>query len=169
MIKKILCAALITATVASFASCGCSPSPEPTRPPESVAVTPRTDTAQYASFVTKYKWINEETGDTIDFRDNGTFSGKIDKKDYSGTFTLKADKEQPGIVYSQVVLDGKKKKHDWTFEFKDSAHMTLKTDKNVKSEKKSKKKDKDKDKNKEKISESYAAEWTIESKETKAE
>lgn len=146
MIKKILCSALITATVAAFASCGCSSGTVETRPPESVAVTPKTDTGQYASFVTSYKWINEKSGDTIDFNDNGTFSGKISGKSYDGTFTLKADKKNPGIVHSTVVLEGQKKERKWTYEFSDSAHMTVKTDK----------------KN---VSEDYAAEWTLETKE----
>ncbi len=145
MIKKILCAAMIAATLTAFASCGCTSAPEPTNPPESVAVDTNTQTGQYASFVTNYKWINEKTGDTLTFNDNGTFSGKLDKKSYSGTFTLRADKKKAGIVYSDVTLDGKKKSHKWTFKFSDSAHMTLTTNK--------------------KASESYVAEWTIETKE----
>ena len=149
MIKKIICAALIAATAAAFASCGCSSDTVETRPPESVAVTPKTDTGQYASFVTSYKWINETSGDTIKFNNNGTFSGKINGKSYSGTFTLKADEKKPGIVHSTVVLDGGKKERDWTYDFADSAHMTVKTDKK-------------------KIFEDYAAEWTLETKETQS-
>lgn len=150
MIKKILCAAMITATVAAFASCGCTSAPEPTNPPESIAVTPKIQTGQYASIITDYKWINEETGDTLKFNSNGTFSGKIDKKSYSGTFSLNADKKDAGVIHSNVTLDGKKKSKKWTITFeKDTAHMTVTTDK--------------------KASESYTTEWAIEKSETKAE
>ena len=147
MIKKILCAVLVIASIAVFASCGCTSEPEPTNPPESIKITPEIKTGQYASIVTNYKWINDKTGDTIDFDDNGTFSGKVDGKSYSGTFTLKADEKNAGTVYSNVTLKEAKKAVKWTFKFKDSAHMTLTTDK--------------------KVSESYACEWTFDEKETK--
>lgn len=138
---------MLTASISLLASCGCPGAPEPTRPPESITVTPEISTGQYASYVTNYKWINEKTGDTIKFDSNGTFKGKLDKKSYKGTFTLRASKKKAGVVYSNVTLDGKKKSKEWTFTFKDTAHMTLKTDK--------------------KASESYAAEWTLEKSETK--
>ena len=147
MIKKIICAAMIIATVAAFASCGCSSGPEPTNPPVSIAITPKIQTAQYAAIVTDYKWINDKSGDTLTFNDNGTFSGKINKESYNGTFTLKSDKKNPGTVYSDITLKGAKKPVTWTLKFKDSAHMTLTTDK--------------------KVSEDYACEWTFDEKETK--
>ncbi len=145
MLKKIICAAMVVSTIAVFASCGCASKPEPTNPPESVQVNTKTDAGQYASFITNYKWINEKSGDTLTFNDNGSFSGKVAKKNYSGRFTLIADKKKAGIVYSNVTLEGAKKPVKWTFDFKDSAHMTVKTDK--------------------KDSESYVAEWTLEKKE----
>lgn len=147
MIKKILCAVMIASTITAFASCGCASQPEPTNPPESVQVNTKTDAGQYASFITNYKWINEKSGDTLKFNDNGSFSGKIAKKSYSGKFTLFTDKKKSGIVYSHVTLDDAKKAVKWTFEFKDSAHMTVTTDK--------------------KASESFVSEWTIETKEEK--
>lgn len=148
MIKKILCAAMITATVAVFASCGCTSEPEPTNPPESIAISNKIQTGQYVSVITNYKWINEKTGDTLKFNGDGTFSGKINKKSYSGTFTLNADKKQAGIVHSDVTLEGKKKAVKWTLVFpKDTAHMTVNT-------------------NKKKVTEDYVAEWAIEKQET---
>ncbi len=146
MIKKIIFAAALAALALVVSGCVCSPSTNASRPPESVTVTPKTITGEYASFVTNYKWINEKNKDEIKFNSDGTFYGTINKKDYSGRFNLKADKNKTGVVHSEVTLDNEKDYRNWTFTFKDSAHMTLTTDK--------------------KVSESFAAEWTIEKKET---
>ncbi len=146
MKAKIIIPAVALAAIAAFTGCSCSSSTAETRPPESIAVTPKTQTGQYAMFVTDYKWINEKTGDTITFNSNGTFSGKIDKKKYSGKFTLRADKKNSGVVYSNVTLDTEKNSRPWVFTFKDSAHMKITTDTGK--------------------TESYSAEWTIDTKES---
>lgn len=146
MKAKIIIPAAALAAIAALTGCSCASSTVETRPPESITVTPKTQTGQYAMFVTDYKWINEKTGDTVTFNSKGTFSGKIDKKKYSGTFTLRADKKKPGVVYSNVTLNSEKRTRPWVFTFKDSAHMKITTDTGK--------------------TESYAAEWTIETKET---
>ena len=144
MIKRLLCTVLICACTALLASCGCSNTVE-TRPPESIEITPEIQIGQYASYVTQYKWINEKTGDVIDFNDNGTFTGKIASKSYSGKFTLRVDKEKLGKIISGVTLDGTDKEVEYTIQFKDSAHIKVTTDK--------------------KVSEDYTADWAVEKSE----
>lgn len=130
MNKKVICISLIITAITAMSGCGKSSTTE-TLPPASVAITPNIKTSQYVSFVTKYKWVNEKTGDSLKFNSNATFSGKIKKKKYSGTFDLTPDKKEPGLIHSNVRLDGSKKEVEYNIKFKDSAHMTITTNKNV--------------------------------------
>lgn len=133
MNKKLLCLFIISLAAVLFASCSCFGSNTvETAPPKTVEITPDIEIGEYAGFVTDDTWINEKTGDTISFNDDGTFSGKIDRESYSGTFTLQTDKEKEGRIIAEVTLDNKKKPVEYTIDFKTSSEMTITTDKGIK-------------------------------------
>lgn len=143
MLKKILCGLIIGATALLCASCGCANGDVvETQPPKTIEITPQIQIGQYAHYVTAYNWINETSGDTIDFKNDGTFSGKIDGDMYSGVFTLKVDEDNLGVLKSGVTLDGSDKKVYYTIHFITSSEIEITTNKGK--------------------SETYVADWTLE-------
>ncbi len=142
MIKRIICAAMICASVFALGSCsGKSSTTATTSPPASVAINEDMQIGELANYVTRYKWVNNDSGDTLNFRNDGSFSGKIDGKDYDGKFTLTRDEKKLGRIIVGVTLSQESKEVKYTIDFKNSSEMTITTDKGK--------------------SESYAAEWTV--------
>ncbi len=137
MVKKLICIAIAAASVVVFASCSCSgnslENTFETKPPASIAVDEKVPDGQvFGALVTGYKWIDEETGSTIEFKDDGTFEGKVDGKDYKGRFTQKRDEKEPTKVILGVTLEGTDTKVNWTLEFQTTSEkMTLTTDTGV--------------------------------------
>ncbi|MBQ5398759.1 MAG: hypothetical protein IIU14_04890 [Ruminococcus sp.] len=129
MIKKIICAAVACALTAIFASCSCAGSTSATTPPASVAINENMQIGEMVNYVTQYEWVNEENGDDLDFQDDGSFFGKIEGKSVSGKFTLTLDKKKLGRLIVGVTLTGASKEVKYKIDFKDSAHMTLTTNK----------------------------------------
>lgn len=142
MIKKLICGLLVGVVAVVAASCCAADNTVETRPPESVKIDEKTKIEVYPTYVTQYKWVNEKTGDTINFNNSGTFSGKVDGEAYSGTFDITLDKKVVGRINMNVTLDNAEKSVKWHMDFEDtSAAMKLTTDKDK--------------------SESYVAEWTL--------
>lgn len=128
MIKKLLTAVLACVIIAALASCGCANNTAETQP-TSKPIDKNMQIGEFAAYVTQPEWINNKTGDTINFKDDGSFEGKINGKNYSGTFTLRIDKNKLGRLISSVTLTGEKKPVEYTIDFDNTASMTLTTDK----------------------------------------
>ncbi|MCH5299375.1 MAG: hypothetical protein J1E96_06395 [Ruminococcus sp.] len=143
MLKKILCGVIVGATALLCASCSCADGDViETQPPKTIEISPKIEIGQYAYFVTAYNWINDTSGDTINFESDGTFIGKIDGESYRGVFDLSVDKEKLGYLKSGVTLDGTDEEVTYTIHFITSSEIEVTTDKGK--------------------SETYVADWTLE-------
>ncbi len=137
MIKKIICGALVCACVAACASCGCANNrskktstdntPVETKPEAVKEIDDSIYTGEYAYYIPTYEWINQKSGDSINFENDGTFRGVINGKAYSGTFTLAADQDMIGRVNSNVKLEGADSQVRWTYDFKTSVEIYVTT------------------------------------------
>ncbi len=142
MLKKILCVFIAGLTALLFASCGCANGDVvETQPPKTISITPEIQIGQYAHYVTAYNWINEQSGDAINFNNDGTFNGKIDGEVYSGVFKLKVDEKKLGKLIMSVTPDDSKKEVKYTLLFITSSEIKITTNKDK--------------------SETYVADWTL--------
>lgn len=92
---------------------------------KTVQITDKTTISAYASYITDGTWTSTSSSDTIVFNDNGSFSGKINGKKYSGTFNMRL--KSNGVCALGVTLDGSKNEVEYTASFKTSTKMTLTT------------------------------------------
>lgn len=124
MLKKLICAALVCASIIVLASCGCVGSTTDTQP-TSVKINEKMQIGELASYVTKYKWISESSDSSITFNDNGTIEGELNGKKLGGTFTQRKDDKKLGRLIIAVTPEGKKKAAEYTLDFINTAEMTF--------------------------------------------
>ena len=85
----------------------------------------KTSLSTYASYLTEDEWLCISNEDTLNFKDDGTFNGKINGKEYIGTFNMRI--KEKGICILGVTLNGTKKEVEYTVKFKNSAYITITT------------------------------------------
>ncbi len=129
MNKKIIAVAVVlcifAAILCTSCSCACGNTLE-TAPPKTYEIRPSIDIAEYAAYVTYDKWVDTNSDNYFEFKDDGTYEGKIDGTEYKGVFTLNITDAEDGVVNVNAVPDGEEDKIPYTITFKNTSDMTLK-------------------------------------------
>lgn len=143
MNKNIMAVFLCIFTAIICTSCSCSGGNTlETAPPKTYEIKPSMDIAEYAAYVTYDKWIDTKSDNYFEFKDDGTYEGKIDGIEYKGAFTLNVTDTEDGVVNVVAVPEDEKDEILYTITFKNTSDMTLKISN--------------------KISAHFVAEWTTE-------
>lgn len=129
MNKKIIAVAVVlcifAAILCTSCSCACGNTVE-TAPPKTYEIEPSIDISEYAAFVTSDVWVDPDSDNTIEFKDDGTYEGKIYGTDYKGKFSLDTTDAKDGVVNVNVIPEGETEEILYTITFKNSSDMTLK-------------------------------------------
>lgn len=127
MNRKIIATIICIFVAVLCTSCSCSGGNTlETAPPKTYEIQPTIDIAEYATFVTYDKWVDTRSDNYFEFKDDGTYEGKIDGTEYKGVFTLNIEGAKDGVVNVGAVPEGEEDEIPYTITFKNSSDMTLK-------------------------------------------